>query len=89
MTLELFKYPVHVFRVEFEITADSTHPSLVHSVETWLNDVSDFEVDEWAVVVEVDFDDVRDEQHGKLYFFGLVVLLELRCDVFCLLNVVI
>ena len=54
----LFEDTVHTLRVELEVAGDTTDPGLVHPIEAVFNDVSNFEVDDCVVFVEVDFDDV-------------------------------
>lgn len=62
MGIVLFEYFVHIFRVEPEIVADLVDPGLVHPIEPVSDDLSYFEVEEGNVLVEVHFDDIRDQQ---------------------------
>ena len=87
MSIILFEYFVHVFRVEFEIAADPVHPSLVHPIETVPDDLSYFEIVERNVLIEVHFNDVRDKQKRELHLLGLGVLLQSRGDILGIIDV--
>jgi hypothetical protein len=81
MGVVFFEYFVHVFRVETKVVAHSVDPILIHFVETCLDDVPDFEVEDGNILVEVHLNDVGDQQKRELYFFGFCILLELWGDV--------
>ena len=80
---------VHALGVELEVGRDPLDPSLVHLVEACPNDVPNFEIKERALLVEVDFYDVGDQQQGELHFFGLVILLQPGSYVRRLVDVVV
>jgi hypothetical protein len=85
----LFENTVHTLGVEPEVAGNTANPGLVHTIKATFDDVSNFEVDDGVVFVEVDFNDVRDEEERELYFPGLSVLGEMRSNVFCVVDIVI
>lgn len=59
--IKLPKESIHGLWIKFEVSLYFLHPSLVHSVEVILYYVSDLEIDQGILFVQVDFDDVSNE----------------------------
>ena len=80
---------VHIFGVKFKVATDSVNPSLVHLIKTSFDDVSDFEIEDGDIFIEIHFNDVRDENEWELHFFSFSIFLEMRSDINCIWNVLI
>jgi hypothetical protein len=88
-SVQLSKETIHCFGIELEVSLHLLHPYLVHAVKVITNYISYFEVHQRVLLIKVYFDDVSDEQQRQLDPLALKILLEVRSDISCLLDVII